>query len=170
MLFLLVIHLDNICLIIFGNPFQYPIRRLIATSCEVSKPRDWSFKLSPGFKISQAHRQHCDRCACQISERSCNSKYKSRGFEILWDPTIRRLSDTETGPASTKICDIHIPVNLRLGNRQHMNARLFTPSVNNYISSYIRLMVVRHTDWLKNSRRPDSCKMLTHWPLGDFNE
>ena len=35
---------------------------------------------------------HCCRCACQISERSCGSKYKSRGFEILWDLTIRRLA------------------------------------------------------------------------------
>ena len=43
-------------------------------------------------QICQAHRQHCCRSACQISERSDNSKYKSRGFETLRDLTERRLS------------------------------------------------------------------------------
>ena len=40
------------------------------------------------FKIWQAVRQQCCRNACQISERSDNSKHKSRGFEIWWDLTI----------------------------------------------------------------------------------
>ena len=72
-------------------PSQYPKRRLVVRSCKVSKPRDWYFKLSYGFEIWQAHRQHCCRSACQISERSGNSKYKSRGFETLRDLTERRL-------------------------------------------------------------------------------
>ena len=38
------------------------------------------------FDSWQAHRQQCCRSACQISERSDNSKYKSRGFETLREP------------------------------------------------------------------------------------
>ena len=72
-------------------PSQYPKRRLIVRSREVSKPRDWYFKLSCRFEIWQARRQQCCRSACQIPERSDNSKYKSRGFETLRDLTIRRL-------------------------------------------------------------------------------
>ena len=72
-------------------PSQYPKRRLFVRSRKVSKPRDWYFKLSYRFEIWQAHRQHCCRSACQISERSDNSKYKSRGFETLRDLTKRRL-------------------------------------------------------------------------------
>ena len=37
--------------------FQYPIRRLIVRSREVSKPRDWWLKLSHRFEIWQAPRQ-----------------------------------------------------------------------------------------------------------------
>ena len=33
-----------------------------------------------------------------MSERLCNFRYKSRGFEILRDLTVSVLSDTETGP------------------------------------------------------------------------
>ena len=73
------------------TPSQYPKRRLFVRSRKVSKPRDWYFKLSYRFEIWQAHRQHCCRSACQISERSDNSKYKSRGFETLRDLTERRL-------------------------------------------------------------------------------
>ena len=72
-------------------PSQYPKRRLIVRSREVSKPRDWYFKLSYRFEIWQAHRQQSCRSACQISERSDNSKYKSRDFETLRDLTKRRL-------------------------------------------------------------------------------
>ena len=75
----------------FWAPSQYPKRRLIVRSREVSRPRDWYFKLSNRFEIWQAHRQQCCRSACQISERSNNSKYKSRGFETSRDHTIRRL-------------------------------------------------------------------------------
>ena len=48
-------------------------------------------QLSYRFEIWQAHQQQCCRSACQISERSDNSKYKSRGFETLRDLTKRRL-------------------------------------------------------------------------------
>ena len=72
-------------------PSQYPKRRLFVRSRKVSKPRDWYFKLSYRFEIWLAHRQHCCRSACQISEQSDNSKYKSRGFETLRDLTERRL-------------------------------------------------------------------------------
>ena len=72
-------------------PSQYPKRRLFVRSRKVSKPRDWYFKLSHRFEIWQAHRQHCCRSACQISERSDDFKYKSRGFETLRDLTERRL-------------------------------------------------------------------------------
>ena len=79
------------CRLTTRAPSQYPKRRLFVRSRKVSKPRDWYFKLSYRFEIWQAHRQHCCRSACQISERSDNSKYKSRGFETLRDLTIRRL-------------------------------------------------------------------------------
>ena len=69
----------------------YPCLSLFVRSRKVTKPRDWYFKLSYRFEIWQAHRQHCCRSACQISERSDNSKYKSRGFETLRDLTERRL-------------------------------------------------------------------------------
>ena len=72
-------------------PSQYPKRRLFVRSRKVWKPRDWYFKMSYRFEIWQAHRQHCCRSACQISERSDNSKYKSRSFETLRDLTERRL-------------------------------------------------------------------------------
>ena len=72
-------------------PSQYPKRRLSVRSRKVSKPRDWYLKLSYRFEIWQAHRQHCCRSSCQISERSDNSKYKSRGFDTLRDLTERRL-------------------------------------------------------------------------------
>ena len=75
----------------FWAPSQYPKRRLFVRSRKVSKARDWYFKLSYRFEIWQAHRQHCCRSACQISERSDNSKYKSRGFETWRDLTERRL-------------------------------------------------------------------------------
>ena len=72
-------------------PFQNPIRRLIVRSRKVSKARHRMSKWPYRFEIWQAHRQQCCRCACQISEPSKNSKYKSRGFETLRDLTIRRL-------------------------------------------------------------------------------
>ena len=79
-------------------PSQYPKRRLFVRSRKVSKPRDWYFKLSYRFEIWQGHRQHCCRSACQISERSDNSKYKSRGFETLRDLTEIRLFGYWDGP------------------------------------------------------------------------
>ena len=82
-------------------PFQYPIRHLIVRSREVSKPQDWLFKLSHRFDIWQAPRQQSYRGACQISERSDNSKYKSHGFETLRDLTIRRLIGYWNGAQST---------------------------------------------------------------------
>ena len=72
-------------------PSQYSKIRLSVRSRKVSKPRDLYFKLSYRFEIWQAHRQHCCRSACQFSERSDNSKYKSRGFETLRDLTERRI-------------------------------------------------------------------------------
>ena len=72
-------------------PFQYPIRRLIVRSREVSKPRDRQFELLYRCEIWQARRQQCCRGACQISQRSDYAKYKSRGIEISRDLTISRL-------------------------------------------------------------------------------
>ena len=71
--------------------FQYPLRRLIVRSREVSKPRDRQFKLSYRCEIWLACRQQCCLCACQISQRSDYSKYKSRGVETSQDLMIRRL-------------------------------------------------------------------------------
>ena len=72
-------------------PPQCLKRRIFVRSRKVSKPRDWYFKLPYRFEMWQAHRQHCCRSACQISERSDNPKCKSRGFETLRDRTERRL-------------------------------------------------------------------------------
>ena len=86
------VHYRNLSLInAFWAPSHYPKRRLFVRSREVSKPRDWYFKLSHRFEIWLAHRQQCCRSASQISERSGNSKYKSRGFETLRDLRKRRL-------------------------------------------------------------------------------
>ena len=87
-------------------PSQCPKRRLFVRSRKVSKPRDWYFKLSYRFEIWQAHRQHCCRSACQISERSDNSKYTSRGFETLRDLTKRRLFGYWDGAQVT--CPTHM--------------------------------------------------------------
>ena len=75
-----------------GNwvPFQYPIRRFILRSRKVSKARDQVLKCSYRFQIWRAHQQQCCRCACQMLERSDNSKYKFRDFETLRDYMIRR--------------------------------------------------------------------------------
>ena len=75
----------------FRAPSQYPKRRLIVRSREVSKPRNLYLELSDRSEIWQALRQHCCRCACQISKRYDNLKYQSRGFETLRDLTKRRL-------------------------------------------------------------------------------
>ena len=79
-------------------PSQYPKRRLFVRSREVSKPRDLYLELSDRSEIWQALRQHCCRCACQISKRYDNLKYRSRGFETLRDLTKDIFSDIETGP------------------------------------------------------------------------
>ena len=87
-----------ICLALHWNSFratwapsQYPKRRLFVRSREVSKPRDLYLELSDRSEIWQALRQHCCRCACQISKGYDNLKYHSRGFETLRDLTKRRL-------------------------------------------------------------------------------
>ena len=72
-------------------PSQYPKRRLIERSREVSKSRDLYLELSDRSEIWQALRQHCCRCACQISKRYYNLKYQYRGFETSRDLTIRRF-------------------------------------------------------------------------------
>ena len=95
-------------------PSQYPKRRLSVKSRKVSKPRDRYFKLSYRFAIWQAHRQHCCRSACQISERSDNSKYKSRGFETLRDLTERRLFGYWDG---AQYSSLHIP-STTIGTKQ----------------------------------------------------
>ena len=72
-------------------PSQYPKRRLSIRSRKVSKPRDSYLELSDRSEIWQALRQQCCRCACQISKRYDNLKYRSRGFETLRNLTERRL-------------------------------------------------------------------------------
>ena len=72
-------------------PFQYPIRRLIVRSREVSKSQDLYLELSDRFDIGQAPRQHCCRPACQMSKRCDNLNCQSRGFETSRDLMIKRL-------------------------------------------------------------------------------
>ena len=71
--------------------FQYPTRRLIVRSREVSKPLDLYLELYDRSDIWQAHWQHCYRCACQISKRCNDWNYQSRGFETSLDLMIRRI-------------------------------------------------------------------------------
>ena len=71
--------------------FQYSIRRIIVSSRKDLKAWDRVLKCSYRFEILQAHGQQCYRGACQISERSDDSKHKSRGFETSRDLSIRRL-------------------------------------------------------------------------------
>ena len=72
-------------------PFQYPIRRLIARSRELSRPWDLYLKLSDRSEIWQTNLQQCCRLAFQISKRCDNLNYQSRRFETSRDLTIRRL-------------------------------------------------------------------------------
>ena len=82
-------------------PFQYPLRRLIPRSRKVSNPRDLYLELSDRSQIWQAPRQHCCRCACQISKRCNNLNHQSRGFETPRDLTIRRLGGYWNGVQNT---------------------------------------------------------------------
>ena len=56
----------------FRAPSQYPKRRLIVRSREVSKPRDLNLEFADRSEIWQALRQHCCRCVCQISKPYAN--------------------------------------------------------------------------------------------------
>ena len=69
-----------------GSEPRFNIRRLTVISREVSKPRGLYLELSERFEIWHAPRQHCCRCACQISKRCDNSNYQSRGFETEISP------------------------------------------------------------------------------------
>ena len=68
------------------------VRRLIAKTREVSRPRYWMLWWSYRSEIWQASRQRCRRCACQISERLFKSKPKSHGFETSRDLALIRLT------------------------------------------------------------------------------
>ena len=73
------------------GPVSVSDKSLIVRSREVSKPWDLYLALSDRSEIWQAHRQHCCRCACQMSERCDNLNYHSRCSETSRDLTIRRL-------------------------------------------------------------------------------
>ena len=95
-------------------PSQYPKRRLSVRSRKVSKPRDLYLELSDRSEIWQALRQHCCRCACQISKRYDNSKYQSsrqvvasRLYEILRKDF---FSDIETEPRLLVHCSTSWPL------------------------------------------------------------
>ena len=63
--------------------FQYPIIRLIVRSRKVSQPRDMYLELSDCSEIWQAPRQHCCRCAWQISKQYEYYNPRSRVFETF---------------------------------------------------------------------------------------
>ena len=79
--------------------FQYPIRRFIVRSREVSKPRDWRIELSHHSKIWQAPQQHCCWGACPISKQYYNSNSRPRyltGFyckiiNVYWNGALECL-------------------------------------------------------------------------------
>ena len=84
-------------------PFQYPIRRLIVRSREVSKQRDLYLELSDRSEIWLAHRQHCCRCAYQIKKWCYNLNYQSRGLETSsYDKTSYRMVKRGHGRSSQK--------------------------------------------------------------------
>ena len=89
-------------------PSQNPKRRLSVRSRKVSKPRDFYLELSDRSEIWQALRQQCCRCACQISKRYDNLKYKSRGFKTLRDLTKRRIFGYWDGALPLTL-PLHIP-------------------------------------------------------------
>ena len=127
-------------------PSQYPKRRLIVRSREFSKPRDWYFKLAYRFEIWQAHRQQCCRSACQISERSENSKFISRGFETSRDLTIRRLFgywDGALNPIERLWDDIRRQLNTL---RPRKNGRHFADISFKMQFSEWKLLTLRDTD------------------------
>ena len=82
-------NIERSMLYFFWETLQYLIRRLLVRSREVSKSRDWPFKSWHRCEIWQTPRQPCCQGAFQISERSDNSKFKSRGFKDSRDLTIR---------------------------------------------------------------------------------
>ena len=65
----------------------------VSTSREVSKPRDWYFKLSlRHLHLTGTSAALLSGCLTVSNfGRLCNSKLKSRGYETLWYLTIRRL-------------------------------------------------------------------------------
>ena len=78
---------------VYWVPFQYPIRRLIERSREVSNGRHFYLELSDHDKIWQAPPLHCCRCACQISKRCDNLNCPSRAFARTSTPTVLYMQD-----------------------------------------------------------------------------
>ena len=155
----------------WGPPSQYPERRLFVRSPKVSKPRDWYFKLSYRFEIWQAPRQHCCRSACQISERSDNSKY---------DWIMRR------GPGVR--CSLMLPPH-RIGHGKHPNLKWvlmdgwrskFLPSqvicaCPHLWRIFIKILVIimkAWAVWVTGSslycHRAFYCPMSTYWTLSSL--
>ena len=62
-------------------------------------------ELSDRSEIWQAPRQHCCRCACQISKWCDHLNYQCRGFETSRDLTVRRLVRYWNG-AMAALCHI----------------------------------------------------------------
>ena len=77
--------------IVVWAPSQYPKRRLFVRSCEVSKPRDWYFRLSYRFEIWQAHRQQC-----------CRYAWRDPGLLWCYNPTTVSVSRKQ----SWNVCGI----------------------------------------------------------------
>ena len=94
-------------------PSQYPERRLSVRSRKVSKPWDLYLDLPDRSEIWQALRQPCCRCACQISKRYDDLKYKSRGFETLRDLTKKRLFGDWDGAQDTNSLGVHLVIPIR---------------------------------------------------------
>ena len=86
--------------------FQYPTRRLIVRSCEVSKLWDLCLKLSDRSEIWQAPRQQCCRGTCQISKWCNSSNYQTCVFETSQDLTIIRLMGYWNGTLEANVLPI----------------------------------------------------------------
>ena len=127
-------------------PFQYPIRRLIVRPRKASKARDRVLKCSYRFEILLALRQQCCRCACQISERSDNSKYKSRGIDtrqryLSYDKTSYRI--VKRGPGDLR-CDWS--QGLIFSNGRECDTPYYAPSLLGFFSFYHRIYSTENYD------------------------
>ena len=110
-------------------PFQYPIRRLIVRSREVSKPRDRQFKLSYRYEIWQARRQQW----CLSNFRAIGLFWiqisRHRDFTRSYDKTSYRILKRDPALSSR-----HIGI-----CKQNVTPQVITKMIKTMFTSYTAL-------------------------------